>query len=168
MQMEEVRSSNWNHDLIFLKTIMFFKNLLNSWCILSLSACTVCCAPVYFHIPTCVTACRQLLPSCASISFLVWFQSGFNPSIPNTNPRFVIHVCDPLVDHFLHGEASGSGESDFDFLPPPYQHPGKSPPPPLPIMSLLSTPSSLHSFRSVCLFECAWYLHYSVTLVRSN
>uniref|UniRef100_A0A3Q2PRU9 Adhesion G-protein coupled receptor V1 n=1 Tax=Fundulus heteroclitus TaxID=8078 RepID=A0A3Q2PRU9_FUNHE len=28
------------------------------------------------------------------------------------------------VDHFLRGEASGSGESEFDFLPPSYRYPG--------------------------------------------
>uniref|UniRef100_A0A3B5LIK0 Adhesion G-protein coupled receptor V1 n=1 Tax=Xiphophorus couchianus TaxID=32473 RepID=A0A3B5LIK0_9TELE len=37
--------------------------------------------------------------------------------------RVELYNADGGVDHFLHGEASGSGESDFDFLPPPYQHP---------------------------------------------
>lgn len=44
----------------------------------------------------------------------------------------VIMVCDPSVDQFLHGEESGSGESDSDFLLPSYQHHGKSPLPQLP------------------------------------
>ncbi|XP_014844179.1 PREDICTED: G-protein coupled receptor 98 isoform X1 [Poecilia mexicana] len=37
--------------------------------------------------------------------------------------RVELYNADGGVDHFLHGEASGSGENDFDFLPPPYQHP---------------------------------------------
>lgn len=39
----------------------------------------------------------------------------------------MILVCDPSVDQFLHGEGSGSGESDSDFLLPSYHHHGKSP-----------------------------------------
>ncbi|KAM4746526.1 adhesion G-protein coupled receptor V1 isoform 2-T2 [Anableps anableps] len=37
--------------------------------------------------------------------------------------RVELYNADGGVDHFLHSEASGSGENDFDFLPPSYQHP---------------------------------------------
>ena len=52
----------------------------------------------------------------------------------------VILMCDPSVDHFLHSEGSGSGESDYDFLLPSYHHHGKDTPPLLPELQLFSFP----------------------------
>ncbi|XP_075324846.1 adhesion G-protein coupled receptor V1 [Odontesthes bonariensis] len=36
--------------------------------------------------------------------------------------RVELYNADGGVDHFLHSEESGSGESDYDFLPPSYHH----------------------------------------------